>query len=163
MKSNLAIAEAPVSPTGGLQLGRLGDSIGFRLRRVQNQLSRDFAAATSGNGLRSGLFSSLALIDANPGLSQSELAREVGLDKSVVVTIVDDLETFGWALRGRSEVDRRRHSLTVTDAGKAQLQKLFATLAETEQAALGELSRAELLLMNELLDRMYAACMRDAE
>src|SRR4051794_12603534 len=86
-----------------MNLGRLGEFIGFRLRRVQNQLSRDFAAATTEHNLRSGLFSSLALISSNPGVSQNELSQEVGLDKSVTVTIVDDLEERGWATRKRSK------------------------------------------------------------
>jgi DNA-binding MarR family transcriptional regulator len=144
-----------------LDLGRLGDFIGFRLRRVQNQLSRDFAAATAEQGLRSGLFAALSLIEANPGIAQSELSREVGLDKSVTVTIVDDLERGGWAVRTRSESDRRRHALHITEAGKAKLNELFKVLERTEDAALHTLSPAELHLLHELLDRLYVACMRE--
>lgn len=144
-----------------LNLGRLGEFVGFRLRRVQNQLSRDFAAATAGQGLRSGLFSSLGIIAANPGLSQSELSREVGLDKSVTVTIVDELEKAGWAERRRSPTDRRRHALYTTAAGERRLDELFAILAKTEDAVLHQLSPAEMHVLSELLDRMYEACVHD--
>jgi DNA-binding MarR family transcriptional regulator len=144
-----------------LNLGRLGDFVGFRLRRVQNQLSRDFADATADHGLRSGLFSSLEIIAANPGVSQSELSREVGLDKSVTVTIVDELERFGWAERRRSPTDRRRHALFVTAEGQRELDELFAILARTEDAVLHQLSPAEMHVLSELLDRMYAACVHD--
>jgi DNA-binding MarR family transcriptional regulator len=144
-----------------LNLGRLGDFVGFRLRRVQNQLSRDFAAATADLKLRSGLFSSLCIVAANPGVSQSELSREVGLDKSVTVTIIDELEKLGWAERRRSPTDRRRHALYVTPAGEKQLDALFAILAQTEDAVLHQLSPAEMLVLSELLDRMYAACAHD--
>jgi DNA-binding MarR family transcriptional regulator len=146
---------------GRLSLGRLGDFVGFRLRRVQNQLSRDFAAATATQGLRSGLFSSLAIIAANPGVSQSELSREVGLDKSVTVTIVDELEKFGWAKRERSPTDRRRHALFATPEGEAHLDELFGIVGQAEDAVLHQLSPAEMHLLSELLDRMYAACVRD--
>jgi DNA-binding MarR family transcriptional regulator len=144
-----------------LNLGRLGDFVGFRLRRVQNQLSRDFADAAADHGLRSGLFSSLEIIAANPGVSQSELSREVGLDKSVTVTIVDELERFGWAERRRSPTDRRRHALYVTAEGERELDELFAILAKTEDAVLHQLSPAEMLVLSELLDRMYEACAHD--
>lgn len=144
-----------------LNLGRLGDFVGFRLRRVQNQLSRDFAAATAGHGLRSGLFSSLAIIGANPGVSQSDLSREVGLDKSVTVTIIDELEKLGWAIRKRSPHDRRRHALFITPEGEKRLDELFAVVGETEDAVLHQLSPAEMHVLSELLDRMYAACARD--
>lgn len=147
--------------TERLNLGRLGDFVGFRLRRVQNQLSRDFAAATADRKLRSGLFSSLSIIAANPGVSQSELSSVVGLDKSVTVTIVDDLERLGWAERRRSPTDRRRHALYVTPAGEQQLDELFGILAETEDAVLHQLSPAEMHVLSELLDRMYDACVHD--
>jgi DNA-binding MarR family transcriptional regulator len=156
-----ARVQEPVVASGRLSLGRLGDFLGFRLRRVQNQLSRDFAAATADHNLRSGLFSSLALIAANPGVSQNELSHEVGLDKSVTVTIVDDLEARGWASRKRSKSDRRRHALFATPAGEAELDALFAILEQTENEALHQLSPAELHLLSELLDRMYAACAPD--
>ena len=147
---------------GKVALGRLGDFIGFRLRRVQNQLSRDFAAATAERGLRSGLFSSLSLISANPGISQNELSRAIVLDKSVTVTIVDELERYGWAVRKRSAQDRRRHALFITAEGEKHLAELFAVLEATEDAVLHQLSSGEMLLLSELLDRMYAACTRDS-
>ena len=141
-----------------LSLGRLGDFVGFRLRRVQNQLSRNFAAATAQYNMRSGLFSSLSLIAANPGVSQNEISRQVVLDKSVTVTIVDELERRGWATRERSKTDRRRHALFITKKGQNQLDKLFEILEQTENEVLHQLSQAELLLLMELLDRMYRAC-----
>lgn len=150
-----------VAEDGRVQLGRIGNFVGFRLRRVQNQLSRDFAAVTANEGLRSGLFSSLAIIEANPGLSQSVLSREVGLDKSVTVTIVDELEKYGWAERRRSIQDRRRHALYITPAGSAKLDQLFALMEETEAAVLHQLSAQEMQLLSELLDRMYQAVVRD--
>lgn len=147
--------------TDGLELGRLGHVMGFRLRRVQNQLSRDFSAATADHELRSGLFSALALIAANPGVSQNEISREIALDKSVTVTIVDELERRGWARRKRSKTDRRRHALYTTPVGEAQLDDLFAIVEQTEKSVLHPLSAAELRVLNALLDRMYAACARD--
>lgn len=146
---------------GNLALGRLGDFVGFRLRRVQNQLSRKFAAATADMGLRSGLFSSLAIVAANPGISQSELSREVGLDKSVTVTIVDELEKYGWAERRRSPEDRRRHALFVTPEGDQQLDRLFARMEEVEGNVLHQLTPTEHQTLNDLLDRMYEAVVRE--
>ncbi|MEN9684035.1 MAG: hypothetical protein RLZZ427_1786 [Pseudomonadota bacterium] len=151
----------PESPPAHINLGRLGDFVGFRLRRVQNQLSRNFAIVTANEGLRSGLFSSLAIIEANPGVSQSELSREVGLDKSVTVTIVDELEQSGWAERRRSVQDRRRHALYITPDGSAKLAQLFDLMEETEAAVLHQLSDGEMHLLSELLDRMYEAVVRD--
>jgi len=138
-----------------LRLGRLGDYVGFRMRRVQNQLSAGFAAATTDYGIRAGLFSSLALIEANPGISQQELSSTVGLDKSITVQIVDDLERRGWARRTRSTVDRRRHSLTIEPAGEKILDELFAIMLGVEAEVLAQLSAEERPLFDAALDRMY--------
>lgn len=141
--------------TAGLKLGRLGDYVGFRMRRVQNQLSALFAAATTEYGIRSGLFSSLALIEANPGISQQELSSTVGLDKSITVQIVDELEKRGWAKRERSTVDRRRHSLTILPGGEKTLDELFAIMVDVEAKVLAQLSAEERPMFDAALDRMY--------
>lgn len=148
------------SAENDLSLGRLGDFVGFRLRRIQNYLSRDFSAATSEHNLKQGQFSGLAIIAANPGLSQIELAREIGLDKSLTVQMVDELERRGWAERRRSIVDRRRHDLFVTPDGEAVLDDLFAQLGVVERNSLEVLSNEEHVVLNELLDRIYKACFR---
>ncbi len=162
MASRFLARKLSVEPeVGAVRLGRLGEFVGFRLRRLQNQLSRDFAAATASMNLRSGLFSSLSLISSNPGISQSDLSRAIGLDKSVTVAIVDELEERGWAIREKSKIDRRRHALTTTAAGERQLDQLFSLLEQTEDQVLHQLSPAEHHLLIELLDRMYAAAMSE--
>jgi DNA-binding MarR family transcriptional regulator len=138
-----------------VQLGLLGDYVGFRMRRVQNQLSADFATATAHLGIRSGLFSSLALIEANPGLSQQELSSTVGLDKSITVQIVDELEKRGWAQRERSKVDRRRHALTILPDGVTVLAEMVAIMARVEAEVLAQLGPAERPIFDAALDRMY--------
>lgn len=151
-------SDTPEQPE--VDLGRLGDFIGFRLRRIQNHLSRNFAARNADWNLRSGLFSSLAIISANPGISQNLLSREVGLDKSATVQIVDDLEARGWAQRRRSPHDRRFYELMVTEAGQAALDALFAHLEETERDVVAHLSVEERVLLHSLLDRIYQSCFR---
>jgi DNA-binding MarR family transcriptional regulator len=148
----LAIPEGNRHP----QLGRLGDFVGFRMRRVQNRLSNKFSEATKHYGLRSGLFSSLAIISANPGISQQELSTAVGLDKSITVQIIDELENRGYARRERSRIDRRRHSLTATAEGETVLDELFAIMAQVEGEVLEELSTDEREILHEMLDRMHA-------
>ena len=138
-----------------MQLGRLNDYVGFRMRRVQNQLAANFIAETAHFNIRSGLFSSLALIEANPGLSQQELSGTVGLDKSITVQIVDELEKRGWAKRERSTVDRRRHALTILPEGKAFLDQLFEIMAKVEVEVLAQLSAEERPIFDAALDRMY--------
>lgn len=140
-----------------LDLGRLGDFIGFRLRRIQNQFSKDFKEATQKYNLRSGLFTSLAIIAANKGVSQKEISHAVGLDKSVTVQIIDELEKRGYAKRARSTADRRRYELSCTPDGQEFLNELLDILAKTENNLLKHVDSSELALLKVLLDRLHEA------
>lgn len=138
-----------------LDIGRLGDFIGFRLKRVHLHLSKEFEAATRDYNLRSGLFSSLSLIADNPGVSQNEVSQAVGLDKSVAVQIIDELEKRGFARRERSPIDRRRHALYCTEEGNQFLNELYEIMSQTEGRVLRDVSDSERKLLGALLDRIY--------
>jgi DNA-binding MarR family transcriptional regulator len=152
----LAQSNGGLGRTRAVSIGRLGDFLGFRLRRLQTRLARDFADATRQFDLRSGLMPSLEIIRANPGISQQDLSDEVGLDKSVTVQIIDLLEERGLAERRKSGRDRRRYALFATDAGEAQLDQLFAIMARTEDKALHGVSAEELRRLVSILDLIHA-------
>jgi DNA-binding MarR family transcriptional regulator len=161
-------SEEPVTGSDGkstetgrerLRLGRLGDLAGFRLRRIQTHFGRDFGATMAGQGLRSGMMSTLALISANPGISQSEAANATLLDKSAAVLIVNELERRGFARRERAEGDRRRHALFTTPEGEAFLTMLMDKLSVIEDRVLSRLSSEELRALNRVLDRLYEICL----
>lgn len=106
------------------------------------------------------MFSSLEVMRANPGISQSELSQEVGLDKSAMVSMVDDLEKRDWVRRTRSAVDRRRYELTVTAKGGAALDAMFVELGSTEDIALAALTDEEREIVSAALDKVYRAYVR---
>lgn len=147
----------PRKTNRAVSLGRLGVVLGFRLRRVQNQLSRDFQVRTKAWDLRSGMFSSLEIIATNPGISQTALAREIGMDKSVVVSLIDELGRRGWTVRERSPTDRRFYQLSITPEGAAVLEDLIVATAEAEMPGRAALSAAEFEMLSKSLDKIYAA------
>lgn len=108
----------------GMDLGLLGDSVGPAIRHLRNLLTSRILTAFEPYKLRSGTHSTMALIAANPGCSQSDIARNLATDKSIIVAIVDDLEKGGLAARQRSTRDRRRNALVLTDKGRALLTEL---------------------------------------
>jgi DNA-binding MarR family transcriptional regulator len=55
-------------------------------------------------------------------LTQTEIARIVGLDKSTMVVTVDELEMSGLADRFRSGNDRRARVIEVTDLGEQMVR-----------------------------------------
>ena len=115
------------------------------------------ASSTEGRGLRAGEFSVLALIEANPDISQIELARIGGFDQTILVGVIDDLEDRKWVVRQQSKDDRRRRVLQITKAGRSALSKLLTQALANESPAVGALSSAELREFRKSLDAIYRA------
>jgi DNA-binding MarR family transcriptional regulator len=162
MPPRSTVARTPSAPAvDNASLGLLKDVLGFRLRRIQNHLSKTFTERLAGREIKPGEFSALALIAANPGISQTELATEGGFDKTALVVLIDDLERWGWAERKRSTADRRRHALYITPVGEVQLQELFAIGKANEAPITEALSEAELRNLFATLDRIYQLCFSD--
>ncbi|MEI4600258.1 MarR family winged helix-turn-helix transcriptional regulator, partial [Klebsiella pneumoniae] len=86
--------------------------IGYHLRRAHGTVVNSFAAATAELDLSPGQFGMIALIRANPRLSQVELASAIGLDKSTVAPAVDKLVRRKLVARKPSDADRRFNTLT---------------------------------------------------
>jgi DNA-binding MarR family transcriptional regulator len=140
-----------------LDWGILAGSVGPRVRLLRNALTARSIAASAPYGLPTGSLTVLALIAANPGSSQSALARRAGLNKSALVGIVDQLEAHGLAARDRSANDRRRNQVTVTAEGEAAMQALFVAVAAEEGAIRDALGEADLDVLLGLLDKAIAA------
>lgn len=136
-------------------MGVLDELLNFRLRRIRNCLTEKYRNETLKMGQRAGAFSVLAVIAANPGISQIDLARFAGYDQTALVGIIDDMEARGWTTRTRDPADRRRHQVHITEAGREALDELFAAAVENEREAREALSPEELDVFRVWLDRIY--------
>lgn len=140
-----------------LEWGALGSLLSPRVRLLRNALTSRSIAATAPSGLPTGSLTVLSLIAANPHSSQAALAKRAGINKSALVGIVDQLEAKGLAARDRSEVDRRRNTLTVTKDGLEAMERLHAAVAEIEAPIAEALGAAELTALIALLEKANAA------
>jgi DNA-binding MarR family transcriptional regulator len=139
-----------------LDHGLLPDLLGYQLRLAQQAVFRDFERAADGLGVSPGRFGMLILVEGNPGVSQSRLAQEIGLDRSTLVAILDALEDTKLVERRAGE-DRRSNGLWLTRRGKAVVQKMKARVAEHEARVAARLTAAEQRRLLELLRRLAAA------
>lgn len=137
--------------------GQLADAVGPRVRLLRNALAARSIAALEEFGLPTGSLTVLSLIAANPGSSQTALARAAGLNKSALVGIVDELEARGLAARDRSPSDRRRNHLTVTPAGEVAMTTMLARVDKGESKVREALGLRDHLTLLALLDRANAA------
>jgi DNA-binding MarR family transcriptional regulator len=134
-----------------LKPGPLAGLLGYRLRVAQQAVFRDYARAIpEASPGRAGI---LFLIEANPGVTQSRLAREVGLDRSTMVGVLHALEARRLLERRRGE-DRRTNGLWLTRSGRALAAILKRRIRVHEHRVASRLSAAERAHLLELLEKL---------
>lgn len=135
--------------------GILTGLVGFHLRQAQIAVFRDFAAALGPFDITPGLFAVLVLVECNPGLKQTELARAVHLDRSTVVSVVDTLERRGLVARRAVAHDRRSNALELTPGGTTLLKTLKRRVAAHEKRLVRGLDAGERATLTALLQRIF--------
>src|SRR5215471_19221744 len=89
-----------------LMFEELDGLLGYRLRRAQGAMHRDYIASVEGLALTQKQTATLWLVSANPGVSQVSVAAALGMDRATMMSITDRLEERGLVIRKRSSVDR---------------------------------------------------------
>jgi DNA-binding MarR family transcriptional regulator len=142
---------------GAVDLGILGESVGFLLKRAQMAVFADFIETFTAVDLRPAQFSVLVIIGRNPGLKQSQVSAALNIKRTNFVPLLDSLEERGLVARKLAAGDRRSHALHLTAKGSTLLTELHRLWADHEQRIceqIGTDGREQLL---SLLGRMIAA------
>jgi DNA-binding MarR family transcriptional regulator len=96
------------------------------LRPIVLRLARGLRKETEQVGITARQATLLWLIKRSPGLSLAELAAEEDISPPALSGHVDRLEAAGLVERARSETDRRRVGLRLTDTGEQLLRSVRA-------------------------------------
>ena len=139
----------------GLDLDCLPTLIGFNIRRAQIALWRDFNRNFSDADVRPGVFSAMLLANANPGIAQTDIANQLGIDKASVVSLIDRMEHAGWVERRRSTEDRRRQGIFLTAPGTKACRSLKKEMLDHERKFVSRYTEQELRLLISLLRRLH--------
>jgi MarR family transcriptional regulator, temperature-dependent positive regulator of motility len=125
------MAKKQKSPDGGLS-----HSATHLLHRVL-QLALDFhAEATGPTGLTQRQYTVLAAAGAADGVSQSDLVRATGIDRSTLADLVARMIAKGLLERERSATDARANTVRLSDAGKAALAEGGKPAAHSDERLL---------------------------
>lgn len=138
----------------------LQDAPGHLLRRCQ-QLAVDlYTAEVGSNGLTPRQFALLLAIYQKAGISQVDLVRQTGIDRSTVAEMVARLIKRGLLVRQRTEADRRTNALALTPEGERQLRAAQPGVARAQDRILDPIpsaKRAEFIaLLRQLVDNLEA-------
>lgn len=145
----------PVESVAAVDYDILPKLVGYHLRRAQGIVFDDFARTMAAHRITPGQFGVLTLIAANPGLSQSALARAIGVERSTMVAVIDRLQARGLVERRPSAADRRSYALGLGAAGRRLLARLKPKVRRHERRVTKRLDDAEVATLIGLLRRLH--------
>jgi DNA-binding MarR family transcriptional regulator len=102
-------------------------------------------------GLRPRHLLALTVLRDHGSPTQQGLAAALQTDRTVLIGLLNELETDGLILRRRSTEDRRRHFVELTDEGAQRLAEAEAALADAEDEVLSALDAEQREALYQLL------------
>lgn len=153
MNAGQTMAEVETSSGAVPVDGPLADYIGYAMKRALSIVQADLSRVLGGFGLRAVSFSALSIVVAQPGLTQTQLADALQIERSNLVTILDELSGRGLIVRAPVAQDRRRHALMATPEGQALAQAATAAVEAHESALFAGLEPAERQELMRLLTK----------
>jgi DNA-binding MarR family transcriptional regulator len=127
---------------------------GFLLAQLGSHAHRRLAERLAPLDLHPRHFGMLSHLAASEGQSQQALSVTLGIHRSAMVALVDDLEQRGLAERRRDPGDRRAYSLYLTPKGRKLLARMQRMAQEHEAELLSGLDGSERSQLIGLLRRL---------
>jgi DNA-binding MarR family transcriptional regulator len=122
---------------------KLAASPSHLLHRAEQLASERFAQLVGESGVTLRQFTVLAAISEQPGLSQSDLGRIVGIDRSTLADMMAKMESRGWVVRTPSTSDGRAYSVLLGQAGGTVLSATTQHARAADAAILDLLPRTK--------------------
>ncbi|MER6175451.1 MarR family transcriptional regulator [Streptosporangium sp. NPDC001681] len=132
--------------------GPLRVTIGHLLRRVFTGITGE---AVRG-GPQSRDFVVLDVLADEDAPSQQDLAHRLGINRTIMVKLLDRLQQAGYVTRTRNPANRRTYVLSLTDEGRTALKDMRQAVADRDVRLTAPLTPAERRRLTELLSRLVA-------
>jgi DNA-binding MarR family transcriptional regulator len=97
----------------------------------------------------------LTMVTELAPMTQKALADALGIDRTTMVALLDDLEDKGYVARQRHPRDRRAYLVHPTDSGRAAKAAAVRILDEQQRRFLAPLTTAERRQLAALLTRLH--------
>ncbi|MFE3169368.1 MarR family transcriptional regulator [Streptomyces sp. NPDC059224] len=124
--------------------------IGYLLRRVYAQ----FAASGDGGDSDSRDFLVLDALTGHDWESQLDLAERLGINRTIMVGVIDRLEERDEVRRTRNPDNRRQYVLSLTDRGREAVEARRRAVAERDARLTAVLTSEETARLDDLLARL---------
>jgi DNA-binding MarR family transcriptional regulator len=117
--------------------------LGYLLKHAQLRFFELGALALAPLAINGREAAVLRAIDAGLPVSQGEIARAMGVDRTTMVALIDDLQLKGLVQRCQDPDDRRKNVVELTDAGRATVRQAARVVEQAERDFLAPLSAGE--------------------
>ena len=97
------------------------------------------------------VLNSLAAHEAD---SQRDLAERLGINRTIMVRLIDRLEAAGYVARTRNPANRRSNVLSLTEAGRRALDEMRQEVSIRDERITGALSQSERRRLDQLLCKL---------
>jgi len=137
--------------------GTLADSPSHLMHRVL-QLALDIYSEEAGaNGPTQRQFAVLEAVSVKSGLTQTDLVKATGIDRSTLADLVARMTTKGLLARERSSLDARAMAVSLSAEGKALLEAARPRVEAADKRIMGLLPKAKRDGFLELLGELAAS------
>lgn len=135
----------------------LAEFTGFLLNWLGTRAQRNFVAALEPLGFHPREYGVMHVVAARPGMTQEELAAQSNVDRTSIVSLLDQLEARGMAERRVHPKDRRKRCIYLTEDGERALEQLRAVAAKAGDELFAPLTAREREQLGALLRKLARA------
>lgn len=121
----------------------LKTSPGHLLRRAQQYAHDLYSKEVGASGPTPRQFEVLSVVSKNEGLSQTDLVRHTGIDRSTLADMIARMIKKGLLSRKRTKEDARANAVSITAAGKRVLKSADAKVNKSDRAVLSVLPKSQ--------------------
>lgn len=129
-------------------------AVGRDISRVYRFRQRFFEQRLGDQGIGGGQVGLLYLLYDGDGVTQTELAERLAIDRASATELLRRMEQAGLISRRADPDDRRAKRVVLTAKAKALRPRMEALRAEWANALFGDLTEAEQRQVTELLGRL---------
>lgn len=133
---------------------QLSSRLGYLLKRAHLGLERLHEELLAPHGISARQLAVLLLLDSRPPESQQQVAARLGVDRTTMVGLLDDLEALGLVARRPDAADRRRNVVALTSAGRKTLAVATVASDEAERRLLAGLDDHDAAQFRAFLARL---------
>lgn len=141
----------------------LDDCVLFLTSKISKHLSEVLEKRLSAYHITRVQWFAVYYAHTDHAITQRDLADKLGLKEPTVATLIDRCEKEGLLLRQKTQGDKRKKNLALTEKGQSLFQELNAVSEQFMLDAIEGISPEDLMTYKNVLDKMLANFQEDSK